>query len=128
MPSNDDDSKSVPIENDISGSMPDPVQEGTGIILRPTSHEEDVHFTNVWETKWDEKKVGVQSKRELSYIFSDELEWERHHQKWTSDRVKNTDMWEIDLSSVFFVACVFLQEGHTVTIDDEVWAAFLAEG
>lgn len=127
MPSDDKGSNLGTTENDISGPMPDPVQEGSGIILRPTSHEEDVHFVEVWETKWDEKKVGVRSKRELSYIFSDELEWERHHQKWKSDRVKNTDMWEVDLSSVFYLACFFLQEGHTVTIDDKVWSAFLAE-
>lgn len=113
-------------QNDISGEMPDPVEGGDGIILRPTSHQEDVHFKKVWESKWNEKKVGVKSSREFSYIFSDELEWEDHHQRWTSERVEDTDMWEIDLSSVWFVACFFLQEGCSVTIDDSVWAEYMS--
>ena len=126
MPSSSDGDKSGTVENDISGSMPQKMQDASGIILRPTSHEADVHFCNVWSTDW-EKKIGVKSKREYSYIFSDELEWERSHHRWESDRVEDTDMWEIDLDSVFYVACVCLQEGLTVTIDDDVWAGYMSQ-
>lgn len=125
MPSNQESNSTT--EKDISGEMPKPQATADNTILRPTSHDGSVHFKQVWESDWDERKVGVQSKRKFSYVFSEELEWEEHHQRWGSERVEDTDMWEIDLSSVFYVACVFLEEGETVTISDEVWKAYLKE-
>ena len=113
-------------ENDISGQMPEPKVEQSSLLLRLTGHNADVHFTNVWINDYNEKKVAVKSRREYSYIFSDELEWEKSHHRWNSKRVEDTKMWEIDLKALFYVACVFINENAEVTIDEQVWREFIA--
>lgn len=124
MPSEDSDDSETE-EFDISGTMPDPPDGVDALIIRETNHESDVHFCNVWDTEWDEKKVGVKSQKKYADIFSEKLDWERSHHRWGSERVEDTDMWEIDLDSVFYVACAFVDDGADVTIDQEVWMAFI---
>ena len=112
-------------ELDISGEMPEEIDEVSGILIRGTDFEGDVRFCNVWDSDWDEKKVGVQSEKKYAHIFQDKLDWDRSHHRWNSERVQDTEMWEIDLGSVFYVACAFVDEGVDITIDDEVWRAFV---
>jgi len=115
-------------QTDISGSMPEPKGEQGALILRKTSHTADVHFKNVWVSDFGEKKVGVVSSPEFSDIFSDVLNWDDTHHRWNSDRVKDTEMWEVDLQAVFLVASVFIDmEDVDVTIDEEVWREFADE-
>lgn len=121
MPSED----SNTTENGIGGEMPEDVSQKNGLIIRPTGHEADVHFENVWESEFNEKKVGVRSQKKYAFIFQDKLDWERSHHRWESDRVQDTDMWEIDLEAVFYVVCGFTDEGADVTVDKEVWRAFV---
>jgi len=96
------------------------------LLLRETDHETEIHIKEVWSTDF-EYKAGIVSKKEYSDIFSEELEWDDHHQKWDTERTSGTDMWEIDLSSVFDVALLFLDRGVDVTIDDEVREAYMRE-
>lgn len=121
MPSSD------PEENDIGGKMSDDVDTVSGLIVRPSGHKADVHFENVWESEFNEKKVGVWSQKKYAFIFQDKLDWERSHHRWETDRVQDTKMWEIDLEAVFYVICAFADEGADVTVDDEVWRAFVNE-
>lgn len=88
-------------------------------ITRETGSEAEVHITNVWESKWG-VKVGVRSKKEYSYVFSDELNWNFSHHKWNTPRVEDTDLWEIDLDALWYVVSVFVSEDIDVTVDDEV--------
>lgn len=101
-------------------------QSTMSILLRETDHNADIHIKEVWETDFD-KKVGVVSKKEYADIFSEELDWNEHHQKWDTERTGGTDMWEIDLSSVMYVAVLFADRGVDITIDDEVFNAYTRE-
>jgi hypothetical protein len=124
------------IESDIVAQRPEirseidssesQVSEGEVMtaIIRQTRSEAEVHFQNVWQTNWG-TKVGVKSKPEYSDIFSEELEWDVAHQKWNTDRVQDTEMWEIDASAVFYVASVFSIRDIDLTIDDEVHTAYI---
>jgi hypothetical protein len=110
-----------------SGPKPDesPVEESRmSVLIRETNHEADVHIQNVWETDFG-LKVGVVSKKKYAEIFSDELEWEDHHQKWDTKRTSGTDMWEVDLDSVFDVAMLFSARQADVTISPEVADAYV---
>lgn len=121
MPSDGTQEKSIPEE------MPDAVDKMTGLVVRPTGHEAGVHIKDVWESEYGELKVGVKSKREYAEIFSEKLDWDRSHHRWNSERVEDTDMWEIDLDALFYVICAFVDENADVTVDDEVWRAFVNE-
>ena len=114
-------------ESKIGGEMPDDVANINGMIIRPSGHTADVHFQNVWESEFNEKKVGVKSQKEYAFIFQDKLDWERSHHRWETERVEDTDMWEIDLQAVYYVVCAFVDEGVDVTVSDEVWRAFVNE-
>lgn len=116
-----------PEENSIGGELPDDVNRVPGLIIRPSGHEADVHFENVWDSEFNEKKVGVRSQKKYAFIFQDKLDWDRSHHRWESDRVKDTKMWEIDLDSVFYVVCAFADEGADVTVNEDVWRAFVNE-
>lgn len=122
------------VESDIVAKRPDvrtvdtdETQNDSNMttIVRKTSSQADVHFQNVWQTKW-ETKVGVLSKPEFSDMFSEEIEWEIAHQKWNTDRVKDTDMWELDASAVYYVVSKFADDGVDVTVSDEVHEAYLS--
>lgn len=94
-------------------------------IIRDTDLEGDVHFQKVWESDFG-PKVGVKSQPEFSEVF-DQLDWEKSHHKWNSDRVTGTDMWEVDLDSIMYVAFYFVREDIDVTIDDEVREKYLRQ-
>lgn len=123
------------VESDIVAPRPDVVsldendtesipEKSMTSLLRQTGAQADVHFQNVWQTKW-ETKVGVSSKKEYADVFSEELDWDISHHKWNSDRVQDTDMWEIDAEALFYVVTVFSMKGIDVTISDEVRDAYL---
>lgn len=113
-------------EQSISGSIPESVENQDKILLRRTGHKADVCFVKVWENEW-EKKVGVLSKREYADVFSDELDWDKSHHRWNSDEVKDTDMWEVDLSALFYVASAFIDRDLDVTIAAEVFKEYYDE-
>jgi len=96
------------------------------IIVRSTEHQSDVHIAEVWETRF-EMKMGVQSKKEYKEIFTDELSWEDHHPKWSSERVSGTQMWEVDLSALFDVILLFSERDVDVTVADEVLESYRNE-
>lgn len=94
-----------------------------GAILRSTDHETEIHFQNVWQTDFG-LKVGVTSTKQHKDIFND-LEWEKSHHRWKTERVENTEMWEVDLDAVFYVAAVFFDHDVDVTIEDSVLEAYI---
>lgn len=96
------------------------------ILLRETDHNAEIHVKQLFDTDFG-KKVGVVSKKEYADIFSEELEWNQHHQKWDTERVGGTDMWEVDLSSLFDVAALFIARGVDVTVCDEAMQAYREE-
>lgn len=100
------------------------INEIMPLILRETDHVAEIHFKQVWETDY-ETKVGVTSKKQYAHIFSEKIDWERAHQRWSSERVDDTDMWEVDLDQAFYVAAMFADEGVEVTFADEVWKELL---
>ncbi len=115
-------SKGTPNRTETSRKA-DVLARDMSVIVRETDHECDIHIQNVWETDFG-KKVGVVSKKEYADIFSDQLDWDHHHQKWSSERTENTDMWEVDLDSVFAVVSLLAARDVDVTITDEVLTAY----
>lgn len=92
-------------------------------IIRNSDHEADVHFKKVWDTKFG-PKVGITSTKEHADVF-DELDWNKAHHKWGSERVEDTNMWEADLDSLMYVAFHFVRQGYDVTVDDQVRKNYL---
>lgn len=112
-------------ETSISNMVKDVDPEQMNVILRTSEHDSDVHFSEIWETKWG-KKVGVSSPKEASDVFSEQLDWDTSHHKWKSPRVSDTKKWEVDLEATFYVALVMLNEGYKVSVDDEVLTEYLS--
>lgn len=92
-------------------------------IIRSSDYEGDVHVDTLWETKFG-PKVGIKSQPEYADVFN-ELDWERAHHKWASERTENTEMWEVDLDALMYVCFFFLDEGVDVTIDDGIRESYL---
>lgn len=109
-------------EEEIEEEVPSPELTMTA-IMRETDHKGELHFQNVWQTDFG-PKVGVESKPEYSEVFN-ELDWEKAHHKWNSDRVSDTNMWEVDLDAVMYVSFYFVRNQIDVTIDDEVREKYL---
>lgn len=121
---NNDDSSEV-VEESISEQVTDVDANDMNVILRTSEHESDVHFSEVWDTKWG-MKVGVDSPKEASDVFSEKLDWDTSHHKWKSPRVKDTKKWEVDLEALFYVAVVMLNQGYKVSVDDDALTEYLS--
>lgn len=93
-------------------------EEAMTAILRTSDYEGDVHVDTLWETNFG-PKVGIKSQPEYAEVFN-ELDWEKAHHKWNSERVTDTEMWEVDLDALMYVCFFFLNEGVDVTIDDDI--------
>lgn len=107
-------------ERDIGG---DSLDEVAMTIIRNSDHEADIHFKIVWDTKFG-PKVGVTSTKEHADVF-EELDWDEAHHKWSSERTKGTEMWEVDLDSLMYVAFYFVRNDYDVTFEDQVRKNYL---
>lgn len=111
-----------PIEKDVPKPEPDSTGDMTA-ILRTSDYEGDVHVDQIWDTNFG-PKVGIQSEPEYAEVFNN-LDWEKAHHKWNSERVTDTEMWEVDLDALMYVCFFFLNEGVDVTIDDGIREAYM---
>lgn len=93
------------------------------IVLRNSNYAADVHVAELWRTQFG-LKVGIKSKPEYSDVFN-ELDWEKAHHKWSTERTEDTDMWEVDFDALLYVLFYFLKNDIDVTIEEEIREEYL---